>query len=109
MTRKKLRREREARTLRTMIAMRCARLHRPGAELCPECESLLAYSLKRLAACPDGEAKPVCGRCQRHCYRPAERASIREVMAWSGPRILLRHPLMALGHLRDSLRRDPRK
>ena len=109
MTGSKTRREREAATLRIMIAMRCSRLHHPEAELCAECADLLAYAQKRLASCPDGEAKPVCGRCHRHCYRPGERARIRDVMAWSGRRILFSHPLLALGHLRDSLARRPGK
>jgi hypothetical protein len=88
--------------------MRCRGLHRVGAELhvhalCPECSALLDYARARLAACPWGAAKKVCARCPRHCYRAAERALIKQVMAWSGPRMLLRHPLLALSHLADSL------
>ena len=33
------------------------------------------------------------------------RARIREVMRYAGPRMLLSHPLMALRHLLDGLRK----
>lgn len=105
MAAKRTRLEREASTLRIMVTMRCRKLHHPAGGLCPDCEELLGYALGRLAACPDGEGKAACRLCPRHCYRPGERARIREVMAWAGPRMLLSHPLLALSHLRGGLGR----
>ena len=91
---------REARTVGLMIGLYCRRFHRPrpGAP-CPECEGLRAYALERIARCPHGERKPVCARCPVHCYRPQRREEIRRVMRFAGPRMLLVHPVLAIGHL----------
>ena len=98
--------ERERATVESMIRLYCRRNHE-GKEgrLCPECASLLAYASQRLTACPFGESKPVCVACSVHCYRADMRERIRAVMRWSGPRMLLRHPYLALMHLADSGRR----
>jgi hypothetical protein len=39
-----------------------------------------------------------------HCYRAQQRERIRRVMRYSGPRMLLAHPLLALLHLLDARR-----
>jgi hypothetical protein len=59
---------------------------------------------KKLAKCPFGAQKPTCANCPIHCYQPAQRAAIRAVMAYAGPRMLLRHPMMALQHTLAGLR-----
>jgi hypothetical protein len=69
-----------------------------------ECEELLDYALHRLEACPFRAHKSVCAACPIHCYRPAMREKIRAVMRYAGPRMLFRHPLLAMGHLIDRLR-----
>jgi hypothetical protein len=96
---------REKRTIRAMIAIYCKAHHAAGPELCDECRELCDYALSRLDCCRYGAEKPVCNRCPIHCYRPALRARVREVMRYAGPRMLLRHPILALGHQWDSLRR----
>ncbi len=50
------------------------------------------------------ETKTFCSNCTVHCYKPEMRARIREVMAFSGPRMLLVRPLMVLRHMWESLR-----
>jgi len=67
--------------------------------LCEGCRALLAYSHERLDRCPYGEAKPSCKACPIHCYRPAERQAMRQVMREAGPRMLWRHPWLAVVHL----------
>ncbi|NIP33651.1 MAG: hypothetical protein GWN18_01835, partial [Thermoplasmata archaeon] len=37
------------------------------------------------------------------------RERVREVMRYSGPRMLLRHPYLAIAHLRDGRRRPPER
>ncbi|MCF0253327.1 MAG: nitrous oxide-stimulated promoter family protein [Duodenibacillus sp.] len=96
----------EADTLRAMIGMHCRARH-GGAPLCPECERLLAYALKRLACCPYGEGKPTCDKCKIHCYGPAMRESLRGVMRWAGPRLQWTHPLLAARHLWRSVAIEP--
>jgi hypothetical protein len=95
---------REARTVEAMIAIFCRGRH-GGRALCAECEALRQYAQARLERCRFGPEKPVCVRCPVHCYRPDLRAQIREVMIYAGPRMLLRHPVLAVRHLLDE-RRD---
>jgi hypothetical protein len=105
MTNPSARAAREGKTIGLMVALYCHGKH--GSDgLCQDCEELLSYSIKRLEACPLQADKPTCLRCQIHCYKPAMRDKVREVMVYSGPRMLFRHPLLALQHLSDE-RRGP--
>ncbi len=98
LTHGRLRRER--RTVEAMIALTCRDLHgRRRRELCPECAELAAYANFRLERCPFGTTKPTCGNCRVHCYQPEMRERIRRVMRHAGPRMILRHPALALLHL----------
>lgn len=72
--------------------------------LCPECSELLHYAHQRLERCRFGEEKPSCTRCPVHCYRKDMRERIRQIMHYSGPRMLLHDPIMAIRHLWDFLR-----
>lgn len=91
---------REMRTVEAMIALTCRDLHGGGeGALCPDCTELLDYARFRLERCPFGAAKPTCGNCKIHCYRPEPRARIQEVMRHAGPRMILPHPVLALLHL----------
>ena len=96
---------REARTVEAMIHRYCRDRHHTTDGLCPECAELLAYARHRLARCPFQERKTTCGKCPVHCYAPAMRERIREVMRYAGPRMLFSHPLLALMHLLDGLRK----
>ncbi len=68
-----------------------------GLFLCPDCAALAAYALERLSSCPL-KPKPSCKHCHIHCYGKAERAKIREIMAFSGRRMLMRGRLDYLWH-----------
>ncbi|MEL7562289.1 nitrous oxide-stimulated promoter family protein [Dehalogenimonas sp. 4OHTPN] len=100
--------KREALTVRTMISMHCRDRH-PGSGLCVECRDLEKYALDRLRHCPFGEEKTVCSLCPVHCYKPVMRQKVREVMRYAGPRMMTRHPLMAVSHLLDKRRKEPLK
>jgi len=102
---------REMRTVEAMIAITCRDLHGDHeGELCADCGELLEYARLRLERCPFGAAKPTCGNCKVHCYRPEARERIREVMRHAGPRMLLPHPVLALLHLLvDERRPAPEK
>ena len=95
------------------LCVECADHHREhivaGHTLCPECEDLLEYARKRLAACPFGPDKPTCTNCQIHCYGPREREQARVMMRYAGPRMLLRHPWLAIAHMIDGRRPAPPK
>jgi hypothetical protein len=98
--------EREIKTVRLMIALYCHD-HHVGHELCSECTELTDYALERLRKCVFQEGKTVCARCPVHCYRPGMRVKIREVMRYSGPRMTLRYPVLAIYHLLDRRRKEP--
>jgi hypothetical protein len=99
---------RENRTIRLMIEMYC-RVHHNGSDLCAECRALTNYAMKRLDACPYDESKPTCVTCPTHCYKPAMRERIKEIMRFAGPRMIYHHPLLAMLHLVDGLKKPPQR
>ncbi|AMO47454.1 Nitrous oxide-stimulated promoter [Kosakonia oryzendophytica] len=97
---------REKRTIRKMIAL--------YQRACPNAVSsashyaeLYAYAEKRLDKCVFGEEKPACKQCPVHCYQPAKREEMKQIMRWAGPRMLWRHPLLTVRHLMDDKRPVP--
>ncbi len=100
------RRARELRTLEAMMRMYCRHHHR-AQPLCAECSALARYARRRLERCIFGDSKPTCASCLVHCYRPDMRERVRAMMRWAGPRMLLRHPLLAIRHMIDGRRPVP--
>ena len=98
---------RERRTVAAMVALRCRDLHGTDGELCTECRTLGDYADYRLDRCPYGDEKPTCVNCPIHCYAKTERAQMKEVMRYSGPRMLLRHPILAIRHMLDGRKEAP--
>ena len=90
--------ETELQTAEVMIEIFCHGHHGNKEGLCPECRKLLDYAAQRLDKCPLRDNKPKCSTCPVHCYKPAMREKIREVMRYAGPRMLFRHPLLAGKH-----------
>lgn len=88
----------EQRTLAKMMAVYCRKKHKCCDSLCSSCAALLEYATARLAACVHGENKPSCRKCTIHCYAPAQREKIREVMRYVGPRMLYLYPKEAVLH-----------
>lgn len=95
-------REREKRMVSEMIALYCRKKHHTKGGLCPECADLEAYARMRSDKCPFMETKTFCSNCKVHCYKPVMREKIREVMRFSGPRMLFSHPVMAVSHVIES-------
>lgn len=89
-----------------MFALYCLGHHRRD-KLCAECVLLRGYALARLEKCKFGENKPTCANCPVHCYRPEMREKIKEVMRYSGPRMIYRHPVLALRHVMDGRKKPP--
>lgn len=98
-----VRRARELETIYAMILMYCRHHHR-SERPCAECTALARYAERRLERCIFGDEKPTCSKCVVHCYRPEMRERIRDVMRWAGPRMLLRHPVLAIRHVLDGRR-----
>jgi len=94
--------ERERVTVLKMIELYCKLNHKNNGRLCNECQSLSDYAMKRLENCPYEDEKPTCKNCPIHCYRKYEKDKIREIMRFSGPKMLLYHPYLAIMHLIDN-------
>ncbi|MBQ8641096.1 MAG: nitrous oxide-stimulated promoter family protein [Clostridia bacterium] len=101
-------REREKRTAALMIRLYCRKKHGTKQNLCSECDALLQYAMLRNDKCPFMETKTFCSNCRVHCYKPEMREKIREVMRFSGPRMLFCHPVLAVRHVVES-KKEKRK
>jgi len=94
-------------TIDLMIALYCRDNHydyRNNEMLCNDCKELKNYSMLKLDACVFGKDKPVCVKCKIHCYKPFMREKIKMVMKYSGPRMLLKHPVITAKYLYQKLK-----
>ncbi|MCR1841018.1 nitrous oxide-stimulated promoter family protein [Murimonas intestini] len=98
-------REKEKEILELMVKICCSgNRHEKasGEELCPECRELLSYAKRRVDACRFMETKTFCSNCKVHCYKKDMRERIKSVMRYSGPRMIMYHPVLAVRHLIES-------
>ncbi|OCG66852.1 nitrous oxide-stimulated promoter family protein [Gilliamella sp. Fer4-1] len=94
----------EKKTVSAMLYLYCHKQHNSkNHQLCNECNDLLQYAMQRLTMCRFGENKTTCERCPKHCYRKDYKQKIKQVMRFSGPRMMIYHPIMALRHLYKNL------
>lgn len=91
--------EREKKTIALMINIYCKKKHKSKDGLCEECQELLNYANTRLNNCKFGEEKTTCGKCPIHCYKKDMRNKVKEVMKFSGPRLILYNPIEVIRHL----------
>jgi len=68
-----------------------------GVPLCSDCTAMIEYSLLKRRNCPL-DPKPSCKHCHIHCYSKEYRARIRQIMAFSGRRMIMRGRLDYLWH-----------
>lgn len=90
--------EQEKKIVGDMITIYCRKAHH-NKELCPQCKALMEYAFRRSDLCPYKDNKTFCSQCKTHCYSTKMREQIRQVMRFSGPRMLFHHPIAALRHL----------
>ncbi len=95
-------REREKVMIAQMIALYCRKMHGEKSGLCASCTALLEYAKNRSDHCPFMETKTFCSNCRVHCYQLVMRQKIREVMRFSGPRMIVHHPIMVIRHMIES-------
>ncbi len=95
--------EEERKVVELMIKLYCKKKHK-NKELCNDCNELLEYVNLRLNKCPFGDQKTFCSNCKIHCYKPIMREKIKEVMRFSGPRMLFYHPIIAIKHLKETIK-----
>jgi hypothetical protein len=97
----RLRRERY--TIKVMMEIYCHGYHQNRGILCADCLDLYNYAMKRIDKCPFQADKPTCAKCPVHCYKPEMREKIRIVMRYSGPWMLVYHPILTILHYRDEI------
>ena len=95
------------------IAVHCAARHRgqnrvslppdlaaifpKGVSLCADCGELIAYALLKRKKCPL-DPKPTCKHCHIQCYSNEHRNKMKQIMAFSGRKMILRGRLDYLWH-----------
>lgn len=84
--------------LTKMVRLYCRAKHHNN-NLCHDCQELIAYAVSRLDLCKYGKEKPTCANCPVHCYKPAMRNKVKEIMRYAGPKMIFYHPLDAVRHL----------
>jgi len=89
-----------------MIDIYCKKKHNTQGELCSDCEDLKEYSSHILNNCRYSTNKPVCKNCSIHCYSPVMRDWIIKVMRYSGPRMILYHPIDTFYYLSRKIKKD---
>lgn len=98
---------REAKTIKAMVKIYCKHHHDLKVMDCRECLEIQNYALDRLYHCPFQEGKTSCKKCPIHCYKPDMKETVRKVMRYSGPRMLLRHPVLTIYHFIDNRQEEP--
>lgn len=95
-----MKQEKEIQVVTLMIEKYCRKKHKTkGHELCKDCAELLDYVKLRRGKCPFGDNKPFCSNCRIHCYQQEMRDKIKEVMRFSGPRMITSHPILTVSHV----------
>lgn len=90
--------QKEKEMVTKMIELYCRKKHHCDG-LCEDCLDLKQYAYKRLSLCRFGEEKTACSNCSVHCYKPDYRQKMKAVMRFSGPWMLLYHPVYSVKHL----------
>ena len=65
--------------------------------LCQDCSRLLNHGIAKLLLCPY-DPKPMCKKCETHCYAPGYRERAQEVMSFSGMYLIKRGRLDLIVH-----------
>ena len=106
-------RQKEQYVVEEMIRLYCRKNHKEydkkTGKMCPSYQELSDYARLRSQKCPFMKEKTFCANCKVHCYKPKMREKIREVMRFSGPRMLFYHPVLAVWHLVCSVKENSEK
>lgn len=96
-------------TIEKMTKLYCLQHHQQKVEQCRSCQDFINYAAKKLDRCVYGQNKPACKQCPIHCYKPAEKQLAQRIMRYAGPKMLFKHPILAIKHLIKSQKRFPDK
>ncbi|KAF0249083.1 MAG: hypothetical protein FD167_1507 [bacterium] len=96
--------ERENKTIKAMIEIYCKKNHKSNIGSCSECRQIYDYASYRITRCPHKDNKPACTTCEIHCFSLKMKEEIKKIMRFSGPRMLIHHPILSLFHYIDKLK-----
>jgi len=99
----------EFKTIKAMTKIYCQAHHGTFGNVCESCDSLIKHAHQKLDRCVYGDKKPACKACPIHCYRPEEKAKTQRIMRYAGPRMLFKHPILAIKHLIKAKKQFPDK
>lgn len=66
--------------------------------LCRECALFMEYAITKRMKCPLEAEKPGCKHCRIHCYNEQQRKKVREIMSYSGRKLMLQGRLDYIWH-----------
>jgi hypothetical protein len=66
--------------------------------LCTECTTFMQYATRRRINCPLEAEKPTCKHCRTHCYAKPQLEKVKEIMAYSGKKLMMRGRLDYIWH-----------
>lgn len=92
----------EQKNIEFMIKLYCKKNHK--VNFCADCEELFEYCKLKMEKCPRKKVKTFCASCPIHCYQNDYREKIKQVMRFSGPRMLIYNPKMAFLHIKDTIK-----
>jgi hypothetical protein len=94
-------REKHPAEAKSVLSIKDARLHHSlsgkNPVLCHDCQKLLSHGIAKLLLCPY-DPKPMCKKCETHCYAPGYWEKVREVMRFSGLYLMKRGRLDLMIH-----------
>lgn len=96
--------KREQKVISQMISLYCKYNHHSKDKLCSECQELTDYAIIRIQSCPFMQSKTFCSSCKVHCYKRQMREKIKLVMRFSGPRMIIYHPILTISHLIETIK-----
>lgn len=65
------------------------------------CYEIIKNSFKHTERCPHSYYKTFCHHCPTRCYRAEEQKKIYPIMAFSGKKIMLKHPVMGIKFIKN--------
>lgn len=86
----------EKKTVNAMIEIYYKRYQDEAHQV--EKDDVVSYAMARLNYCRFGEEKPTCKVCPVHCYKKSYKDKMQQIMRYSGPRMLVYHPVMSMEH-----------
>ena len=87
----------EKKIIELMVKIYCSKNHK--GSICEDCEKVLNYSFLRIDKCRYMETKSFCSACETPCYNTIMRNKMKDIMSYSGKRLIFYNPLIVFKHI----------